>query len=234
MPKAGRYQYPTRDLDDCIAYMEKAHKVANALVISRENFAKAVGLSPKGGGFGLILSSLSMYGLADTGDANVRYTDLAKRILFGQAQERSDSKNEAIRKVILFADLFDRYGSNPDDGQIAHILREKAGVPIEEEAKIASEVGKLLKRNAQHLKSVGGEQKQMQMGSGVTMGGGAASGVGAVAGKGLFTVIADGLTIDVDNQLKLSLVEKIIEDAKKKLSQAASTVAQKSVVTETK
>jgi len=212
MPKAGRYDYPARDLDDCVMYLEKAHKVANAFVISRENFAKDIGLSPKGGGFGLTLSSMSMYGLIETGDGNIHYTDLVQKILFGQPQERADSKNTAIRKVTLFGDIFDRYGSNPTDDQIRHLLREKAEVPISEEAKVAFDVGKLLKRNVPHLKPVGGGNKEMDNKT-VTLAGSSA----------LLTLTARNVNIQVDDRISLGLAKKLLEDIEKELENRDKT-----------
>lgn len=208
MPQAGKYEYPSRDLNDCINFLSKAHDVSSALAINRENFAKAIGMSSKGGAFGLLVGSMGIYGLVETGDGNIRYSDLLQKILFGQSKEKEESKNEALRNVKLFAEIFDRYGNIPTMEQIRHILREKAGVSLSQEASLASEVGKLFKRNVQHMRVGGGEQKI----SGLTN-------QQQFSGGGLFTITAQGLTIEVDNLMKLGLVEKMVEDAKKKLTE---------------
>jgi hypothetical protein len=58
------------------------------------------------------------------------------------------------------------------------------------------------------LKSIGGESKQMH----------GSMNQQQFAGAGFFTITAQGLTIEVDNLMKLSLVEKMVEDVKKKLT----------------
>jgi hypothetical protein len=211
MPKAGRFDYPARDLDDCISYLEKAHKVANVFSMTRENFANDVRLSPKGGGFGLLIGSMGMYGLVETGEGDIRYTDLCQKILFGRSTERDIAKNEAVRNVILFQEIFDRYGEDPTQDQVRHILREKADVPISQEADLASEIGKLFKRNAQHFKPKGGEVKEMRLSGGSIQS----------VSSGLFTVTASGLTIEVDSPVKLELVKKLVEDADKQFKQSS-------------
>lgn len=159
MPKIGKgkYEYPSRDLDDCLKFLEKAHTQGKALVFTRETFAKDIGLSPTGGNFGLLVGSMSMFGLIETGMGDIRYTDIAKVILFGQPEEREQKKNEAVRNIKIFNEIFERFQENPTEGNIVHILREKAGEPIENEAEIAKKVRNSFKRNAQHFQSVGGE-----------------------------------------------------------------------------
>lgn len=206
MPKIGsRYEIPTKDLDDCIQYLEVAYSKEKEFSIRRESFARAIGMNPTGGGFGLVAGSLSIYGLVSTGDSYIRYTDIAQKILFGNDKEKLDFKNRAVRNVRLFAELFERYGYDPAEDQLRHFLRERAEVAISQEAKIAKEVGKLFKKNAKHLKSFGGEKTMVS--SAVTQ---------ESMGDVLFTVTAPNLRIDVDSPLKITLVEAMVEDAKKR------------------
>lgn len=167
MPKAGKYDYPTRDLDDCVSYLQKAHSVAKEHVFKREAFADALEQSSKGGNFNLLVGSLSLYGLVETGDGEIRYTDLAKLILHGDEGERDAAKNKAARNIILFADIFDKFGSNPDEKNLKHFLRERAEVDIAEANSLSVTVGKLFKKVGNYIQPIdknqndGGESKEV-------------------------------------------------------------------------
>ncbi|GKS67095.1 hypothetical protein YTPLAS73_06420 [Nitrosarchaeum sp.] len=214
MPKAGSYEYPARDLDDCIKYLQKAHETSQSLNTKRETFGKDIGLSSKGGGFGVLIGSMAMYGLIETGYGDIRYTDLAEKILFGKTEEQIEGKNKAVRNVKLFDDIFERYGTDPTTDQLRHILREKANVPISMEAKIAQDVGNSFKKNVPHFK-IGGEPNKMQSMKSVER------------GAGIFTVTSDGLTIEVDSLLKLGMVEQLIKDARTQLENSSSHIKEK-------
>ncbi len=71
----------------------------------------------------------------------------------------------AVRKVQIFADIYERFKALPSDEQVRVFLREKANAPIAEANEIASDIGKLLKKNVPHLTSTpaggGGEKKDM-------------------------------------------------------------------------
>jgi len=171
MPKAGRYDYPTRDLDHCISALQKAHDTAKQYVMTRDVFGQAIGMSPKGGGFNVLVGSMAMYKLIETGEGEIRFTDLAKNILHGEADEKADAKAKAVRNVILLGDIYDTYGSNPTDEQLRVFLRTKANVDISEASQLASEVGKLFKKVANYLRPVtnatmetgsGGEKKELK------------------------------------------------------------------------
>lgn len=162
MPKAGRYDYPSRDLDDCVDFLRRAFDTSKSYVITRDTFATAIGLSAKGGGFNLLVGSMSLFGLVDTGGGEIRYTELAKKILFGEPDERNQALEEATRKVNLFAEVYDKYGNNFSDDQLRLFLKDKAVVDIAEANSLAQVVGKSLKA---HLKFLtprsGGEKKAM-------------------------------------------------------------------------
>ena len=212
MPKAGTYDYPIKDLDDSISYLEQAHKVAHSLVMKREGFAKALNMAASGGGFGMIVGTLGMYGLIETGEGDIRFTDLAQKLLFGTAKEKESLKNQAVRNIRLFAEIVDRFHQSPTEEQLRFFLREKANLEVAKEAKVAEEVGKLFYRNVKYLQSSGGVEKKMQVHTGLGQ---------ESTGNGLFTIIANGLTIDVDSLLKLKLVETLVQDAKTKLSKTS-------------
>lgn len=153
MPKAGRYGYPTRDLDDCIEALRKAYENSKSYVMTRDSFATAIGQSVKGGGFNLLVGSISMFGLAETGGGEIRYTELAKKILFGESEEIPKAKAEAVRKITLLGEIYDKYGANFTDDQLRLFLKDRAVVDIAEANSLAQTVGKLLKKHLDYLKA---------------------------------------------------------------------------------
>ena len=152
MPKAGRYEFPTRDLNDCIDYLQQAYDKTKSYVVKRESFADAIEQSAKGGGFGLLVGSMAMYKLIETGGGDIRYTELAKLALYGEEKERTDAREKAARNITLLADIYDKFGANASEEQIRIFLREKAIVEVSEASELAIAIGKLLKSNSQYLR----------------------------------------------------------------------------------
>jgi len=176
MPKAGKYDYPARDLEICIDFLVKANDMAKETSFKREGFAEAIGQKPKGGGFNVLVGSLSMYKLVEASGGYVRYTELAKTILFGESSEQEQAKSNAVRNVLLFADLYDKFEDSLTDERLRIFLREKASVGITEVNDLSFEVGKLFKRVVKHIKSnesIGGDNDLMK-GQGDEVGAGTA------------------------------------------------------------
>lgn len=159
MPKINKYDYPFRDLDSCVDFIRKAHDQAKSYVMTRDIFAQAIGLSVKGGGFNLLVGSMSIYKLIETGEGEIRFTELAKKILHGETAEKRDALIEATRNVTLFADLYDTYKTIPTDEQIRLFLRNKAGADIGQAKAIAVPLSKLLKKVSKYLLSSDGKQE---------------------------------------------------------------------------
>jgi hypothetical protein len=164
MPKAGTYDYPVDDLDRCVDKLVKARKTSNMQVMKRETFASSIPLSQKTSAFGSLVGSMVYYGLVDTGGGQIRVTELGETIVYGEPAEVSKAKAQAVRSVLLFADIYDKFGNNPTDEQVKIFLREKANVELSKAGEVAGEVGKLLKSNLQYLKATtggGGETKSL-------------------------------------------------------------------------
>lgn len=177
MPKAGRYDYPSRELDLCIDHLRKANESTKEVVFKREDFANALKQKTSGGGFNVLVGSMSTYKLVETGSGEIRYTELAKEILHGRPHEIEKAKEKAVRNVILFADIYDKFGANPTEDQLYNFLKIKANVDVSEANSLALEIGKLFNKVAKYLKPVdqsetgdGGENKEM-LGQEVTQSG---------------------------------------------------------------
>lgn len=172
MPKAGKYDYPARDLEDCIDSLRMAYENSKSYVMTRDSFGAAIKHSPKGGGFNLLVGSVGMFGLAETGAGELRYTNLAKRILFGEKDEIPKAEEEAVRKIALLAEIYDKYGPNVTDDQLRLFLKDRAVVDIAEANDLAQVVGKLFKSHLRYMtpmKSGGGEKDKLNdMGTGTS------------------------------------------------------------------
>jgi hypothetical protein len=153
MPKAGRYDYPFRELDDCIEYLRKANELTKEHSFTREQFAAAIGQKVTGGGFAMLVGSMATYKLVDTGGGRVIYTDLAKKILHGLDKDKEVAKSQAARNIILFADIYDKFGASPTTEQLYRFLQDKANVDISEANHLAKEIGKLFNKVAIYLKT---------------------------------------------------------------------------------
>jgi len=182
MPKAGRYEYPTRTLDDCVDELRKAWESSKSYVQPRDSFASAIKSSAKSGAFNTLIGSMAMFRLVETGGGEIRWTDLAKQIVHGKGDEVTKAKEQATRNVTLFGDIFDKFGPNFTDDNLRLFLKDNATADIAEANSLAPVVGKLLKKHTQYLttsKSGGGDKEDMQSGTG--LGGKGESGTSAPA-----------------------------------------------------
>src|SRR6266498_930280 len=87
MPKAGRYDYPIRTLDDCVESLKKAWETSKSYVQQRDSFGAAIKMSPISGSFNQLVGSMALFGLVETGGGEIRWTDLAKQIIHGKGDE---------------------------------------------------------------------------------------------------------------------------------------------------
>ena len=153
MPKAGRYDYPFRDLDDCIEFLRKAHEISKDHSFTRDTFASSIGQKATGGGFNFLVGSMAMYKLVDTGGGQIIYTELAKKILHGLEEDKEQAKAQAVRNIILFADIYDKFKTTPTQEQLYHFLKDKANVDISEVNRISKEISKLFNKVVRYLRS---------------------------------------------------------------------------------
>lgn len=174
--------------------------------MTRDSFATAINMSAKGGGFNLLVGSLGMFDLVDTGGGEIKYTELAKKILFGEPSEIPKAMEEATRKVTIFGEVFDKYGPNFTEDQLRLFLKDKAVVDISEANSLAQTVGKSLKSHLKYLtpKGSGGEKKTTPSSAD-----GDASKTELVMGQGTLTTPFG--TIKLLNQATLDLARKLLD-----------------------
>lgn len=144
MPKAGTYDFPFYDLDSMIAKLNTIYEKHKSTELVRTHIAETLDMSPTGGGFSYVISSMEKYGLIETvWGGKVNITDLGKIALFASPNERKQAKNEAVSNINLFKEIFSRYGINPTEEQIRIFLRTEANVDLTKVQKIAEHVYKI-------------------------------------------------------------------------------------------
>lgn len=152
MPKAGRYDYPAVSLDDALQRIRKLREgIKGTNVMTREVASQAMGMSEKGGRTGTVIASLAMYGLIDTGEREVRITNLADTILYGSQGESEQAKRQAVMSIEIFKNLSANYGVSPTDEQIRLFLRQNAVAELPQIPSLAAEIGKIYMKNAVYL-----------------------------------------------------------------------------------
>ncbi len=151
MPKAGRYDYPSRPLDALIDRVKKIYEVLGP-VAKRQHVAETLGMSYRSGSFGSLIGSMEIFGLIETGGGDIRITELGKAVAF-ETDDRllQEAKAKAVGNVELFSDLFRQYGSDINEEKVKAFLRAKASVDVAELPRHADEIGKLLKRVSPYL-----------------------------------------------------------------------------------
>jgi hypothetical protein len=164
MPKAGSYDYPSRDLDDCLSYLRRARESLRSREMSREGFARSLGQSSSGGGFGKLIGAMTDYALIETGRSRITTTELGEQILYGTENEQRAGRDKSVRKVRLFSELFRKFGATPSDDQLRMFLRDKADLEIAVAKTVAEEIGKLMRKNAPYFLESREEKTQRETG----------------------------------------------------------------------
>jgi hypothetical protein len=216
MPKAGRYDYPSRDVDACLDLMKLAHEKTRNFANNRTTFAEAIGQSPKTGPYGLLIGSIGMYGLADTGDGHVRYTELAKKALFGLQNEIDTARRQAVHNVPLFADIYEKFGNHVDVDQLRIFLRDTGGVEIAEAPEKALEVSKIYKKVVGYLFSEDAAEEKPKVDSDQKMNGHEERNIDSNSGSGMYKdyVLAEGIVIKVPKELAEDAIKKAWRQSK--------------------
>jgi len=153
MPKAGKYDYPTYDIDYVINKLRKLYEVTKTDEVDRSVVSESLGMAERGGGFANLISSMEKYGFIQTGGGKVTVTDLGKLALYGTAAETEQARNTAVTQIDLFRELKQVYGVNITIEQMKAFLRQKALVDITEAQKIAPKVAAIYKKVSNYITS---------------------------------------------------------------------------------
>jgi hypothetical protein len=151
MPKIGKYDFPTFDIDSVLEKLDAAHKTIGIQEMDRENIAISLNMAPRGGGFAYLISDMEKYGLVEMGHGKVKITNLGMEAIYGSLKEREEAKNKAVGRIGLLSELFSQFGSNITEEQIRAFLRQKAEIDVMKAQKMAEKVYKIYKRVAIYI-----------------------------------------------------------------------------------
>lgn len=153
MPKAGKYDYPTYDVDYVINKLRKLYEITKTDETERSVVAESLGMAERGGGFANLISSMEKYGLIQTGGGKLKITELGKLALYGTPTEIEQARFRAVTQINLFRELKQQYGDNVSIEQMKAFLRQKALVDIAEAQKIAPKAAAIYKKVSNYITS---------------------------------------------------------------------------------
>jgi hypothetical protein len=159
LSKSSKLAYPTRNIDDGIDSMKKAYETGKKTVFTRQEFADSLGMSI-GGAYNVLVGSLSSFKLVETGNGQVAFTELGKSAVFGNEEEIKKAKEEAVRNITLFSEIYGRFGENVSSDQVRIYLKNDLAVDLEELDSLTSKVILSLKSNLHYFTLVKQNDKQ--------------------------------------------------------------------------
>jgi len=160
----SKLAYPTRNIDDSVDSMKKAYETAKKTTFTRQEYADANNMTNGGGAYNQLVGSLSSFKLVETGNSQVIFTDLGKRAVFGKEDEIKQAKQEAVRNIPMFTEIFNRSGPNFSSEQIRIYLKNECNVDFEHLDNHLSKVIQSLKSNLPYLTAVKQPEKPKSIG----------------------------------------------------------------------
>ena len=127
MPRVRSPNYPSMSLPAALERIRKIHSAEGQNTIDRESFVKILGYSGLTGPSGKLLSSLAKYGLiSKAGSGEVKISDLAMDIMFGEPDTKSDAIRRAANSPSLFAEINEKWSERqPGDESLRSFLARK-------------------------------------------------------------------------------------------------------------
>ena len=126
----GEYRFPYHRLDNCLE-VARVIEDRGAGRLRRPDLAREMNSTVTSSSFEMRLVSARLFGLILRNGESYETTALAKRILSGSEQDRTDGLLEAFRSVPLFDAALTRFDGMPmpsDDMALAAVLESDLGV----------------------------------------------------------------------------------------------------------
>lgn len=121
MARVRSPDYPNISLVAALDRIRKVHAVEGTNEMSRESLVQILGYSGLTGPSGKLLSSLGKYGLTTkTGPGDVKISELAMDIMYGEPDQKNAALIEAMNSPVLFAEIKLKW---PDRPPTEHTLR---------------------------------------------------------------------------------------------------------------
>ena len=162
MPQLGRFIYPGRSLNDSLALASRIAREFGGN-LSRDGLARALGMSPRGGHFSMVLGALRAWGLVE-GRSHIRVTQLGLRAISPVSPaEAAASRETLVRSVELFQEIARRMpGRVPDAPQLQLLLEEVTEAPRLTVEEHMSLIGKVYGEAASALTAPSGNDGDRQ------------------------------------------------------------------------
>lgn len=127
MARVRSPNYPNISLPAALERIRKIHAVEGTNDIARESFVQILGYSGLSGPSAKLLSSLGKYGLTTkVGAGEVKISDLAMDIMFGESDQKAEAIQRAANSPSLFAELNEKWPERqPGDESLRSFLARK-------------------------------------------------------------------------------------------------------------
>jgi len=154
MPRKSEiYSYPTYDIDLALNKLQEAYDTIKNDEMKREVVADALNMAYRGGAFAGLMSSLEKYGLIETGWGTITITETGKLAIYGLESEKEIAKSEAVLNVLLFNEIYQKYGTDATVDQFRAFLRQEANMDVTKVGDRAEQACKIYKKASNYIQS---------------------------------------------------------------------------------
>ena len=131
MARVRSPDYPNISLVAALDRIRKVHAVEGTNEMSRESLVQMLGYAGLSGPSGKLLSSLAKYGLiTKTGIGEVKVSELAMDIMYGEPDRKNVALIEAMNSPILFAEINQKWPDRPPAEQTLRSFLARKGFSI--------------------------------------------------------------------------------------------------------
>lgn len=123
--------YPNISLVAALDRIRKVHAAEGKNEMSRESLVQILGYSGISGPSGKLLSSLGKYGLiTKSGVGEVKVSELAMDIMFGEPEQKNAALIEAMNSPALFSEINQKWPNRPPTDETLHSYLARKGFSV--------------------------------------------------------------------------------------------------------
>ena len=131
MTRVRSPSYPNISLVAALDRIRKVHAAEGKNEMSRESLVQILGYSGISGPSGKLLSSLGKYGLiTKSGVGEVKVSELAMDIMFGEPEQKNAALIEAMNSPALFSEINQKWPNRPPTDETLHSYLARKGFSV--------------------------------------------------------------------------------------------------------
>jgi hypothetical protein len=152
--KIGDLIVPLNRLGVCLEDARKIYQQFGNDETENEHIANAIGLSFSGGAFNQRTADLKTYGLINRRSGKISISELGVHATYGDDSEKAMALEKIIRRIPLWSNLLDKYGTSIIDSNFWVYLAKITNAPRPEAEKKAEIVRNAYMEDVKYLKTV--------------------------------------------------------------------------------